>query len=427
MVFPPQGTGGIGVAVADTRTATIVVAASNSLDPTLAPAAYRCDGVDDHVEIQAALDALPATGGQVVLLDGTFNCEATCGRNISNVAVRGQGNSTILTTSTADLTFLSFVGASGTELTGITIADMQIDGANVSDHGIYFEYVDKSLIQNVYSRRHASGTGIRLTGIVLTSSDFNRIIGNTCSENTYNGIYLYSNSNNNIITGNTCQGNTDCGIYLYPSNNNTVTGNTCSENTNNGISLYINSNNTVTGNTCQGNGGCGIYLYSNSNNTITGNTCQGNSYHGIFLFSSNNNTVTGNTCSENEGEGIRLCNSNSNTVTGNTCSGNGYEGIYLFSSNNNTVTGNTCIANSQESTNSYDDICVINDSNYNNIQGNTCRAGTLANVPQYGINIASADCDGNVVTNNDLYNDGFGTGSFNDSGTLTVTAAGNRT
>jgi len=380
MVFPPQGTGGIGVAVADTRTATIVVAASNSLDPTLAPAAYRCDGVNDHVEIQAALNALPATGGQVVLLDGTFNCEATCGRNISNVTIRGQGNSTILTTSTADLTFFSFVGASGTELTGITIADMQIDGANVSDHGIYFEYVDKSLIQNVCSRRHASGTGIWLTGIDLVNSDFNRIIGNTCSENAYEGIEL-NTSNNNIITGNTCQGNGDCGIYIYPSNNNTITGNTCSENTTDGISLRTNSNNTITGNTCQGNGNCGIYLYSSNNNTVTGNTYQRNSYYGI----------------------------------------------YLYSSNNNTVTGNTCIANSQESTNSYDDICVLNDSDYNNIQGNTCRAGTLANKPRYGINITSADCDGNMVTNNDLHNDGFGTGSFNDSGTGTVTAAGNRT
>jgi len=32
-----------------------------------------------------------------------------------------------------------------------------------------------------------------------------------------------------------------------------------------------------------------------------------------------------------------------------------------------------------------------------------------------------------LVTNNDIYDDGFGTGSFNDAGTATVTAAGNRT
>ena len=42
---------------ADTRTSTIVVAASNSLDPTLAPLLYRCTGVADHVEMNAALVA----------------------------------------------------------------------------------------------------------------------------------------------------------------------------------------------------------------------------------------------------------------------------------------------------------------------------------------------------------------------------------
>jgi len=64
-------------------------------------------------------------------------------------------------------------------------------------------------------------------------------------------------------------------------------------------------------------------------------------------------------------------------------------------------------------------------SDYNNIQGNTCRAGVLANKPKYGINISNAACDGNLVTNNDLYNDGFGTAPFNDAGTGTI-KRGNR-
>jgi len=33
---------------------------------------WLCDGVDDHLEIQAAIDALPADGGKVVLSEGTF-------------------------------------------------------------------------------------------------------------------------------------------------------------------------------------------------------------------------------------------------------------------------------------------------------------------------------------------------------------------
>ncbi|WP_317064676.1 CARDB domain-containing protein [Methanoculleus caldifontis] len=55
-------------------TPTTIVAASDSSAADKAAAAYVCDGVNDHVEIQAALNALPSSGGVVLLKSGTFNC-----------------------------------------------------------------------------------------------------------------------------------------------------------------------------------------------------------------------------------------------------------------------------------------------------------------------------------------------------------------
>jgi parallel beta-helix repeat protein len=429
------------------KSVTVIVAASDSLHKEMAD--YICDGVDDHVEINAALNALPSTGGEVVLLDGTFHVEATVGRNIGNITVRGQGGSTVLTTSTPGLAFLSFAGSDGAELKNITIADLVIDGANlVADVGIYFSYVDNSVIQNVCVKWHRYSTGARRSGICLDHSDLNRVENNLCQYNGFNGIRLYY-SNNNTVSGNTCQGNYTSGIYLYYSSNNTVSGNTC-QNYGDGIYLNNSNNNTVSGNTCQGNNGYGIYIYSSSNNTVSGNTCQGNSYQAIYLYYSNNNTVSGNTCQgtdwdgiylshsnnntvsgnisrSNNGYGIYLEYSNNNTVSGNTCQGNNRDGIYVYSSSNNTIVGNTSIENSQSSNNAYDDIRTAYYSSYNNIQGNTCRAGALTNKPRYGINIAASTCTGNLVTNNDIRNDGFGTGSLNDAGTGTVTTPGNRT
>jgi hypothetical protein len=52
----------------------IPVAAADSTDPGASSAAHRCDGIDDQVEIQRALDEAAGTGGTVVLLDGTFHC-----------------------------------------------------------------------------------------------------------------------------------------------------------------------------------------------------------------------------------------------------------------------------------------------------------------------------------------------------------------
>lgn len=54
------------------RTATKVVAASNSSAASKGLADYVCDGVDDQVEIQAAIDALPVYGGWIQLSEGNF-------------------------------------------------------------------------------------------------------------------------------------------------------------------------------------------------------------------------------------------------------------------------------------------------------------------------------------------------------------------
>lgn len=384
------------ISTPDTRVATLIVAASDSEYP--AKADYQCDGVDDHVEIQAALDALPTTGGEVKLLDGTYNCEVQIDLD-TNQTLRGCGRNIILTTSTANLVFLSAVGVSGTEKTGIVIADLQIDGgaSNLGNVGIYFEYVDYSFIHDVYSRRHKKNA--YRAGIALNQSDFNIITENTCIDNGYYAIFLL-NSDDNTILGNTCQ-ISDENIYLEDSNNNIIAGN---------IS--------------QG-GSCGIYCHGSSYNSVAGNIFQTNSWSNIYLeSSSNNNTVTGNTCRENE-YGVYLTDADNNSIIGNICQLNLLAGIYLDTSHNNSIIGNNCTENSQTTNNTYDDI-YLDDSDYNNIQSNTCRAGAQANKPRYGINIGNVACDNNLVTNNDLYDDGFGTGSLNDAGAGTVTVAGNR-
>ncbi|MDD3932238.1 MAG: hypothetical protein PHP55_00105 [Methanoculleus sp.] len=57
-----------------TQAPRITVAASDSSAAARASADYLCDGVNDQQEIQAALDALPAAGGEVVLTEGKFLC-----------------------------------------------------------------------------------------------------------------------------------------------------------------------------------------------------------------------------------------------------------------------------------------------------------------------------------------------------------------
>lgn len=53
---------------------------------------YTVDGVADDVQFQAALNALPSTGGELkVISSGTFNFAATVSRAINNVTISGTG------------------------------------------------------------------------------------------------------------------------------------------------------------------------------------------------------------------------------------------------------------------------------------------------------------------------------------------------
>lgn len=81
------------------KTATIVIAASNSKNPVIAD--YICNGINDKVTIQAANDALSA-GGKIILLDGLYNFGSGHGQFSDNVDVEGCGIGTVLNTSESD-------------------------------------------------------------------------------------------------------------------------------------------------------------------------------------------------------------------------------------------------------------------------------------------------------------------------------------
>ena len=75
--------------IAAAPVAPLVVAASDSSPAAKAQANYTCDGLDDQVEIQEALAALP-DGGRVTLTEGTFNCSGSI-VPAAGTTVKGQG------------------------------------------------------------------------------------------------------------------------------------------------------------------------------------------------------------------------------------------------------------------------------------------------------------------------------------------------
>lgn len=92
---------------------------------------YRCDGTDDDVEIQAAIDYVYYTfsGGTVQLTDGIFTASATLTLRPS-VLLRGVGPATIIQPSANTVTTIIDWGA--TAATGATVADLCVDGKKAS-------------------------------------------------------------------------------------------------------------------------------------------------------------------------------------------------------------------------------------------------------------------------------------------------------
>ena len=91
----PQGGGEPGATSGGKRICRYVVGSSTA-GWTAAECDYLCDGTADEVEINAALAALPAGGGEVHLLDGSYSLAGSV--NVSGGAVKltGCGKSTLL-------------------------------------------------------------------------------------------------------------------------------------------------------------------------------------------------------------------------------------------------------------------------------------------------------------------------------------------
>lgn len=52
---------------------------------------YLCDGIDDQAEINAAIQALPENGGEIIILDGVYSLSSNIRLNKNNVCLHGCG------------------------------------------------------------------------------------------------------------------------------------------------------------------------------------------------------------------------------------------------------------------------------------------------------------------------------------------------
>jgi len=147
----------------DLRAATLIVAASDSLHPNMAD--YVCGGVDDQVEINAAINALPATGGTVLLLEGTYSISAPIVL-VKNCALKGVG------------------GGKAVQITLANNSDCNMIYFQQTDAVSSFLYVGYLLLAGNKANQ-ASGRGILFEwdgANVMMDFEIERVYVNSCKE-----------------------------------------------------------------------------------------------------------------------------------------------------------------------------------------------------------------------------------------------------
>lgn len=361
----------------------LTVAASDAPKEVRRRADMVCDGVDDHVEIQAAIHRVSDGGqiGKVVLSEGTFHVSQEI-ELPSDLVLQGQGSVSVLRV--ADHAQMGLVLTNDDWTQGnqnITLIDFAIDGNKLNQGNDFFQTgVMFFIVQNFVMRR-------------LSVFDM-----------AFDGITIYDFSDDGQIDQCQIYGCDQAGVYIADCGGLTISGNTIRSNGWDGISLAVAWDSTIMGNPISNNGGTGIRLELSGGCTITGNTVSVNGEDGISVGGFN----------------ARNC-----TISANTVRANGWHGIHVHNqASHNVIADNNCEANGTVQANTYDNIHIDDYAEANDVQGNVCRTGMGGQV-RYGIGISEDAGNDNFVTNNDLLDAGATDDLYigNDS---TVTAPGNR-
>ncbi len=255
------------------------------------PATFVVDaaGNGHFTTIQAAIDALPNSGGKIFVNAGQYN--ENCTISTAKTIIEGCGPSTIISASSG--TAVNIIG------TNVVIRDLAIQSLDTNGIAVFFNGTVGSKVMNC--EISADKEGIRVEASSKIQIFSNNI--ETITPGSNNAIRVYNNSSlvliqaNNIITPD----HTSCdGIEIENTSSRcSVIGNFIQAGSAGGIflsgSTTASTYTSVIGNTIEGNGSNGGIYSTHSDVVIAGNISidPGNSIMADSTFAKEN-SITGN-------------------------------------------------------------------------------------------------------------------------------------
>jgi len=428
-------------------TATFLVAANDASTRVKNQADYVADGTADDVQIQAAIDALPAGGGRVVLSEGTFNI-ATAIKYTSYITIQGQGygwqtNGATILKPSADINifdntdnvtkyapaFIGFTidGDGVNRASGIGIRLWRVRWGLIRDVQIY-RTKDQGILIDDDNTQPSESRGVenRISNVMLyqTGDDSIELVANGSSDNLFENITIRESQEHGLrlSTG----GNQFIGCHIYASGDTTWEDN--------------------------GAVGDGVIMGGNQNLFLN---CQveSNALHGFLLSGATRNIFQGNSVFNNNRDGgatryafILTNNSDFNLIEGNFLTDvqgtPTQSGISLAAGNDNNslldniieiiAAGGTTIGNSGSGN------IIRNNKGFvtENSATSTITSGNSTTTVSHGLDVTPSANDCSVTPTNNLGNastssfwaDSFGASNFTinvgtDPGASTATFA----
>ncbi|HEC77493.1 MAG TPA: PKD domain-containing protein, partial [Thermoplasmatales archaeon] len=193
----------------------------------------------------------------------------------------------------------------------------------------YYSSCNVVLNNTIYNNTQIGISIIKSNNINIS---FNNITENGCSPYGLAGISV-TDSFNNVIYSNVIDSNIGYGVGLWNSSENIILQNTIALNSWDGIIVYSESNdNAICNNNIFSNGYSGVYINSYGNVIYKNSLCT--NMEGIWLdVEGNNNIISNNNISSNSYFGI-LINGGNNIISNNNISSNDNFGVTAHGANN---------------------------------------------------------------------------------------------
>jgi len=394
------------------RSATAFVAASDATDPMIDMAnaegtglnKWTCDGVGDDVQIQAAIDAVEAAGGGVVLLsEGTFSFLGGLTIDTSNVTLAGMGRGATILQVAASSAF-SFDVITLDTVSNCMVRDLAIDGNKANQvapgtetfYGIVMDAATHCIVKDV-NVHDLFDVGVAARGIQVKGATSANNIIERCR--IYNGTALTWDID--IVAGagavvERCR--VSLGIQVAAADSRIVDNHVLGDLIaiiNGGIGSIVQGNRIVGG---QG----GVYVTGVSGVTVEGNHITEVTESGIHVDTCTNIAVIGNH--------IRLC---------------GWDGIVLVATDHSLVSSNKIESCSQAAHNGHDGIAIEDGCDNVAVVSNQVRGLLLAVQHRFGMYISNGGVKptGIWTNNNDFWQGGLVL--FSDAGVAGADFPGN--